>query len=210
MSKFPPARLLLPGRRKAYNATNQFHGGLFEFLRNSDLDATPYFQPPRGGKAAFVQNQFGALLGGRIVKDRTFFFASWQSSREVNGAPQIASVPTPAMRQGIFPARVNDPTTKNAFPNNTIPPSQWDTVAAKLLPLYPLPNIPGTGAVRNFFYNPKERVSIDHYTVKIDHHIGPKDNIFGRISQGWAAICSLPPCPIPPITPCSSISSSAR
>ena len=167
------------------SGTNELHGGMFEFLRNSDLDATPYFQPTGGGKAAFVQNQFGALVGGRIVRDRTFFFGSWQSSREVNGAPQIASVPTPAMRQGIFPARVNDPATKNPFPNNTIPASQWDSVSAKLMPLYPLPNLPVSGAVRNFFYNPKERVASDHYTLKIDHHFGSRDYLFGRVSQGW-------------------------
>ena len=61
--------------------------------------------------------------------------------------------------------------------------SQWDPVAAKLLPLYPEPNLPG--AVRNFYYNPKERLSADAYNVRIDHHIGPKDSMFGRISQNF-------------------------
>jgi hypothetical protein len=163
------------------SGTNGLHGNLFEFLRNSDMDATPYFQP--SGKALFIQNQFGATLGGPIIKDRTFFFGAWQSSREVNAAPQIGSVPTDAMRQGIFPGKVNDPTTKTPYPNNTIPVSQWDPVAAKLLALYPEPNLPG--AVRNFYYNPKERVSSDNYSVRIDHRIGSKDSIFGRISQGW-------------------------
>lgn len=164
------------------SGTNGLHGNLFEFLRNSDLDATPYFQPA-GGKPIFIQNQFGATLGGPVIKDRTFFFGAWQSSREVNAAPQVASVPTPAMRQGIFPGKINDPTTKNPYPNNTIPASQWDPVAAKLLALYPQPNLPGS--VRNFFYNPKERVSSDNYSLRVDHRIGSKDSIFGRISQGW-------------------------
>ncbi len=162
------------------SGTNSLHGNLFEFLRNSQMDATPYFQPS-GGKPLFIQNQFGATLGGPIVKDRTFVFGSWQSTREQSSAPQIASVPTLPMRQGIFPGRVNDPVTKLAFPNNTIPVSQWDSVAAKLMPLYPEPNLPS--AVRNFYYNPKERLKADAYNVRVDHHIGPKDSIFGRISQ---------------------------
>ncbi len=124
------------------SGTNGLHGGVFEFLRNSDLDATPYFQPT-GGKPLFIQNQFGATIGGPIVKDRTFYFGSWQSSREVNAAPQIGSVPTPAMRQGIF-AKVTDPTTHAPFANNTIPENRWDSAAKKLLPLFPSPNLPGS------------------------------------------------------------------
>src|SRR5207248_159986 len=137
---------------------------VFEFLRNSTMDATPYFQPAVGGKPLFIQNQFGATLGGRIVKDKTFFFGSWQSSREVNAAPQIGTVPTAALRQGVFPSQVNDPTTKQPFPNNTISPSVWDPVAAKIFALYPPQNLPGS--VRNFFYNPKERVASDTYSIK--------------------------------------------
>jgi hypothetical protein len=111
------------------SGTNSLHGSLFEFLRNSDLDAMPYFQPA-GGKPLFVQNQFGATFGGKIIKDRTFFFGSWQSSREVNAAPEIASVPTTVTQQGIFPGKITDPSTHAPFPNNTIPMSQWDKVAA--------------------------------------------------------------------------------
>jgi hypothetical protein len=75
------------------SGANQLHGTFFEFLRNSKLDATPYFQ--KGGpKPLFMQNQFDATLGGPIIRDRTFFFGSWQSSREVNAAPQVGTVPT--------------------------------------------------------------------------------------------------------------------
>src|SRR5438876_9045687 len=124
------------------SGTNSFHGNLFEFLRNSQLDATPYFQPS-GGKPLFIQNQFGATVGGPIIRDRTFFFGSWQSTREQSSAPQIASVPTLPMRQGIIPGRVNDPVTKLAFPNNTIQVSQSNSVAAKLIPLHPNPHLAG-------------------------------------------------------------------
>ena len=164
------------------SGTNAVHGSVFEFLRNSDLDATPYFQPA-GGKPLFIQNQFGATLGGPVIKDRTFFFGSWQSSREVNAAPQIATVPTSDTRQGIFAGKVTNPSTRAPFPNNTIPMSQWDRVAARLMPLFPAANLPGM--VRNFFYNPKERLSSDGYSVRVDHRIGSKDTMFGRISEGF-------------------------
>jgi hypothetical protein len=164
------------------SGTNELHATMFEFLRNSKMDATPYFQGT-GGKPLFIQNQFGATLGAPIVKNQTFFFGSWQSSREENAAAQIGTAPTPAVRQGIFPARVNDPTTKQPYPDNTVPASVWDPVSAKLFALYPLPNLPGS--VQNFFYNPKERVASDNYSIKVDHHFGSKDYIFGRISQGW-------------------------
>lgn len=122
------------------SGTNELHGNLFEFLRNSQMDATPYFQPAGTVKPLFIQNQFGATLGGHVIKNRTFFFGSWQSSREVNAAPQVGSVPTPAMRQGIFSKAVKDPLTKANFPNNTIPLTRWDPLVPKLLALYPEAN----------------------------------------------------------------------
>ena len=163
------------------SGTNNIHGNLFEFLRNSRMDATPYFQPAGGGKPIFIQNQFGATLGGPVIKDRTFFFGSWQTSREVNAAPQIGSVPTEAMQQGIFSKRVNDPITKLAFPNNQVPLSRFDPVAQKLVKLYPAPNLPGE--VRNFFYNPKESVNSNAYNLRVDHRFSAKDFAFMRLSQ---------------------------
>ena len=165
------------------SGTNAFHGNLFEFLRNSQLDALPYFQPP-GGNALFIQNQYGATFGGPIIKNKTFFFGSWQESREGNAAPQIASVPLASEHQGVFPSKVTDPTTGAAFPNNTIPISRWDPVAAGLFALYPSPTL--GGSVNNYSYNPKEIVNSDTYSVKVDHHFGPNDYLFGRISQGWS------------------------
>ena len=167
------------------SGTNAFHGNVFEFLRNSRVDASPYFQSfAGGGKPLFIQNQFGATFGGPVVKSRTFFFGSWQSSREVNAAPQIASVPTAAQHQGIFTSVVRDPVTKAAFLNNTIPVGRFDPVAAKLIALFPLPNQPG--ATRNYSSNPKERLTSDQYNVRVDHQISAKNSMFGRFSQSFA------------------------
>lgn len=194
------------------SGTNQFHGSLFEFLRNSALDAKPYFQPAGGGKPAFIQNQFGATFGGPVIRDRTFFFGSWQSSRELNAAPQIASVPLAPVRAGNFgTTRMYDPATLRAnpagsgsvrdqFPNNIIPASRWDPVAVKFAALFPEPNL--AGAVRNYFSNPKERVSNDQYNIRVDHKLGDHDTMFGRYSGSRNT--NILPAPLPP--PASDVS----
>ncbi len=174
------------------SGTNDLHGSLFEFLRNSKLDARPYFQPEGGGKPAFIQNQFGGTLGGRIRRDRAFYFASWQRTREINAAPQVASVPIQTLREGNFGnTRIFDPATvrpnpsgsgwaRDQFPANRVPAARWDPVSAKLAPLYPQQNLPGN--VRNYFYNPKERVYNDQLNGRVDYRIGSRDTLFGRLS----------------------------
>ncbi len=174
------------------SGTNHPHGSLFAFHRNSAVSATPYFQPLRGEKPQFLQNQFGATLGGPLIKDRTFYFASWQSSRELSAAPQVSTVPTQELRGGEFGARaIFDPGTTRAnpngsgfvrdpFPGNRVPATRWDPVAAKAAALYPEPNL--TGAVRNYFYNPKQTVFSDQGNLRVDHQLSPKDSLFGRVS----------------------------
>jgi len=165
------------------SGTNQFHGDLFEFLRNDHLDARAFFQPA-GTKPTFIQNQFGLTVGGPIVKDRSFFFGSWQRSLAGTSAPQVASVPLASEHSGVFPTAVKDPSAGGApFPNNTIPQSRWDPAAAGLFALYPLPTLAGTA--NNFRYSPQEIVNSDSYSVKLDHRIRTGDSVFGRISQGW-------------------------
>ena len=187
------------------SGTNKIHGSLFEFLRNARMDATPYFQPANGVKPSFIQNQFGATAGGPIRHDRTFFFGSWQSSREVNAAAQIGTVPTAATAVGNFGStKIYDPQTtrlnpagagyvRDQFPNNIVPLNRWDPVAVKLMALYPAPNLPGT--VRNFFYNPKERVYSDQYSGRVDHRLGDNDQLFGRLS--WFKGINTLPSPLP-------------
>ncbi len=186
---------------------NDLHGSLFHFHRNSAVSATPYFQPVRGQKPQFLQNQFGGTLGGPIVKNRTFYFGSWQSSRELSAAPQIATVPPLDLRAGDFGTRnVFDPDTtrpnpngtgfvRDPFPGNRIPVSRWDPVAAKAAPLYPEPNLPG--AVRNHFYNPKQTVFGEQGNLRIDHQVNDKNSLFGRvsISDGRNSLPTLLPAP---------------
>lgn len=186
------------------SGTNQLHGSAFEFLRNSFLDASPYFQPANTPNPQFIQNQFGATLGGPIIKDRTFFFFGWQSSREVNAAPQLAAVPTDAQKNGQFTTAIYDPATtipnpngsgyvRSAFAGNQIPASRYDPVSLKLLALYPEPNLTGKN---NFFSNQRESVDNDQFVGRLDHRFNDKDSLFGRYST--SANTNILPTTLPP------------
>jgi hypothetical protein len=81
------------------SGTNQFHGSLFEFFRNTKLDARSYFAATR---EQFNLNQFGGSLGGPIQKDKTYFFLDYQAKRQRHGVPFVGTIPTPAMKTGDF------------------------------------------------------------------------------------------------------------
>src|SRR5580658_6803051 len=91
------------------SGSNQFHGNVFEFLRNTDLDARNYFSPTRG---AFIQNQFGGTFGGPIQRNKIFFFADYQGTRQKLGVDTgLIPVPTNAERMGDF----SDPSLSSSF-----------------------------------------------------------------------------------------------
>ena len=187
------------------SGTNQYHGSMWEYLRNSFFDATPYFQVA-GQKPNYTQNQFGATFGGPIIKDRTFFFASWQSLQSVNVAPQLATVPTLSQRDGIFSTPIYEPAStianpngkgyvRTPFPDNTIPASDWDPVATKLLALYPLPNL---NRSTNFLSDQAERLQGEQGNIRGDHRFGDRDTFFVRYSKQDNT--SVLPAPLPPPT----------
>jgi hypothetical protein len=109
------------------SGSNDYHGSLFEFLRNTDLDARNFFAPNRG---EFKQNQFGGSLGGPIKKDKTFFFFDYQGKRSLEGITFVGQVPTAAMLQGDFsetfkdvaPFQLYNPAANGGFPGG--PPFQ--------------------------------------------------------------------------------------
>jgi hypothetical protein len=85
------------------SGTSTFHGSAYEFLRNRSLNANTFFNNRAGvQRPAFTQNQYGANLGGPVIKDKTFFFFSWEGFRLRQGASYTYSVPTDAMRAGDF------------------------------------------------------------------------------------------------------------
>src|SRR3990167_5737244 len=100
--------------------TNEFHGSVYEFLRNDKLDARDFFN--RGDLPPFRRNQFGASLGGPVVRDRIFFFANYEGFRRRQGAPRVASVPDENARQGLLPDASGVLRPVGPGPNNGINP----------------------------------------------------------------------------------------
>ncbi|SFR98232.1 Carboxypeptidase regulatory-like domain-containing protein [Granulicella pectinivorans] len=178
---------------------NAFHGAVFEFIRNSALDARGYFD---AAKPPFQQNQFGAALGGPIVKDKLFFFTDYQGLITHTAPTAITSVPTAAMRAGNFAgfANVYDPATyvaatksRTPFAGNQIDPSRFDPVAVKLLQILPQANIAGNA--NNFRYN-NLQVNVQHqYDVRFDYVASPKDSMFVQYTNGRADV-SFPKTPV--------------
>jgi hypothetical protein len=170
---------------------NAFHGTAFEFFRNSDLDARNYFDPPQ--IPAFHQNQFGGSLGGRIVKDKTFFFADIQKSYTIQGQSFLQTVPTALERSGNFSqlssviynpyttAVVNGVTTRQPFAGNIIPPSLMNATGVDIMNLYPLPNLPGLA--NNFSYSPPRTLSPISGDIRLDHRFTGNDSLFLRYSN---------------------------
>jgi hypothetical protein len=185
------------------SGTDNIHGSVFEYLRNSYLDASPFFQPALTAKPQFIQNQYGATAGGPIIKTRTFLFFAWQGSRTLDASPQLAVVPTPTELQGSFNTPIYNPATtaqnpngtdtRTQFPGNQIPTSSFDPVAAKLLTLFPAPNLTGAN---NFFSNQKESTDNDQYIGRIDHRFSDKDTAFAHYIASFTT--NVLPAVLPP------------
>ena len=143
------------------SGSNGFHGSLFEYLRNSDLDAADFFSNRSGApKSPLHRNQYGATLGGPIKRNKTFFFVSYEGFRQV--APTVSStrVPTAAER-----AQVTDP------------------ISRALLKFWPDPNTSIPGSANNFIANVGAS-TFDHTgLIRIDHRFGDKDVLIGRFAD---------------------------
>ncbi|MBM3810845.1 MAG: TonB-dependent receptor [Acidimicrobiia bacterium] len=156
--------------------TNDFHGTLWEFHRNSVLDARNFFAPT---KPSFRRNQFGAVAGGKLVRDRTFYFVGYEGQRRGQQEATLAVVPTQAMKRGDFSglAALRDPRASGqTFPNNQVPQSRWSTQGAGLLALYPDPNTAGR---QNIASTGTGAFRIDQFSARIDHRLNDKDSLFG-------------------------------
>src|SRR5438093_5964265 len=118
------------------SGTNAFHGSVWEFHRNSALDARNFFAPQ---EPAFRRSQIGVRHGGPIKKDQTFFFAAYEGQRRGQQEASLATVPSLAFKNGDFSSLatpVQDPMNGGSFPGNRIPPERWSKQGAGLLALY--------------------------------------------------------------------------
>ncbi len=168
------------------SGTNAFHGSLFEFLRNSVFDAKNFFDSGTAPIPPFRQNQFGGSFGGPIVKNRTFFFLSYEGQLVRKSLTQTFSVPTAAMRRGDFNglATIYDPSTTSSsgqrqpFAGNQL--TSIDPAAAAMLAEIPLPNLSGVG--QNLRATEGQRINENQYSARLDHQLTDKDNLFARAS----------------------------
>jgi hypothetical protein len=143
------------------SGTNQFHGDVYEFLRNSALDARNFFDGPR--VPPFRRNQFGGSVGGPIVKDKTFFFFNYEGLRQSLSSTQVNTVPSLDARQGIL-------STGNVTVDSAIVP---------YLQFWHVPNgaiLPG-GDTARYSVVTKQTGSGNFYTARVNHQFSAKDSL---------------------------------
>jgi hypothetical protein len=169
------------------SGTNAFHGSVFESLRNDALDAKNFFA---ASKPDIRLNQFGGTLGGPVRRNKTFFFGTWERTRQLTSQPVISTVPTLLNREGDFsdlrsssgqPIAIYDPITRQPFANNRIPANRIDPVAAAAIAQYPLPNRQGTAAnANNYIGNSDSTLDRDIIVAKADHELSASDRLTVR------------------------------
>lgn len=174
------------------SGTNEFHGGVWEFLRNDVFDARNFFEFQR---SPYKQNQFGGDIGGPILKNKLFFFGDYEGLRFVSeNTTSTGFVPTSAMLQGDFSALstpIYDPTTYNPatgkeqpFPGNMIPSNRISAFASKFNQFIPAPNTPPLAefAGANLLGTTESTLDDNKFSVKVDYNESEKDRFFGRFS----------------------------
>jgi len=178
------------------SGTNQLHGSVWEYNRNTVFNAVGFFKP-LNGTLPFNQNQYGAAAGGPIVKNKLFVFGDYEGFRRVYHPLQLASVPTTDMDKGDFSAYglpITNPLNGAQFPGGVIPASQFGPIA-KALTYLPAPNVAGLS--NNYSSSPSDTIYNDKGDIRGDYYIGSKITIFGRYSQLDTRIFSPPNIPGP-------------
>ena len=193
------------------SGTNQLHGSLFEFLRNSVLDANDFFANSRGVKlGSFKRNQFGASAGGPVViprlvdgRNRTFFFVTYEGLRQRAAENLLTTAPTALQRAGDFSQTrnaagqlivIHDPVTttasgsgftRQAFPGNRLPANRIDAVANNVTRYFPLPNAPGdpNSGTNNYAAQGSGLTDINQLDVKADENLNERHRFFARFSR---------------------------
>ncbi|MGC1186834.1 MAG: carboxypeptidase-like regulatory domain-containing protein [Candidatus Acidiferrales bacterium] len=150
------------------SGANELHGSVYEFLRNSDLDARNFFD--QGAIPPFERNVFGAALGGPIKKDKTFFFVNYEGFRQHLGVSDVTFVPDAEAREGFVPSSCPG-TSTTTLTNVGVAAS-----VAPLLALWPVANGPDLGCgVAEDFSHPLQAIREDFGTARIDHTFSTRD-----------------------------------
>jgi hypothetical protein len=181
------------------SGTNQVHGDVWEYIRNTNLDAKNWNATTKG---PYHENQFGATLGFPILKNHLFYFGDIEANRISIANPNIITVPTALMRQGNFSEFLNptltqggaairlyQPNSGGAQPlscagaNNVLCPGQIDTVAQNILNLYPSPNVGLAGQTyNNYNTNIGQSDNTIQWDQRVDWNVSQKDQVYARYS----------------------------
>lgn len=174
---------------------NSMHGSAYEFFRNDKLDAANFFDNFfQTRKAPFRQNQYGLTAGGAIVKNKLFYFGSWEGLRSRRSNTLSALVPTPEQLSGNLAglasskrdpdtgaSAILDPTTGRPFPGNRIPASRISSVTRNFIKYTPAPNSAAGG--RNFVTTKSTNRDDDQWGIRADYQVSSSDSIFARFTN---------------------------
>jgi hypothetical protein len=174
------------------SGSNAIHGTAYEFLRNDVLDAKNLFA---NVKPAYRRNDFGASLGGPILRNRLFVFGDIEDEIIRQSSTDVDTLPTVAQRSGLFSSPVIDPPAGAAFPGNQIPLTRMDPVALNILSLVPLPQTPA--ATSNYVYNSPANQDPKHWDFRADDILSDRQNAYFRYSE--QVIDNGVTSPLPPI-----------
>ena len=184
------------------SGTSQFHGTIYEFVRNDVFNARNAFATSTVKKPILRYNQFGGALGGPIYKDRAFFFGNYEEYRFIQGNPQYLSVPTSAQRVGNFAGLadatgklirlynpysttiVNNVATRTPYANNQI--TNIDPVSLNYQnAFYPLPNVTPSNAftnTSNYLFIQRGQNAMRQALGRVDYRVTEKDSFFSRFA----------------------------
>ena len=174
------------------SGTNQFHGAASYFNRSSDRTALSPFQHKQNAENPDRQyDRFSAMLAGPVIKDSTFFMASYERLEDLTAEPVTLTVPTEKMRKGDFSEllplgiKIYDPLTgtsaRKAFDGNIIPTNRLNPIALALMKYYPMPNQAGKSDQTNNYYSPQNR-SYDYNAaiVRLDQSLSGGHQLFAN------------------------------
>jgi hypothetical protein len=170
------------------SGSNEFHGSAFNHHTNSRLRARNVFFTTPGILPKNIINQYGGTLGGPVLKNRLFFFTSFEGMRQRQSFSRFVTVPTARHRTGDFTdvtTPIYDPRTgaangtgRQAFANNIIPAERIDAISRQILALVPLPSIDRTA--QNLFLSAPLQINRDNWDGKLNYNLGSNTTLFGR------------------------------
>jgi hypothetical protein len=173
------------------SGSNDLHGSAFEYHNNNETKARPFFLPANQGKPKLVYNQFGGTIGGPIVRNKLFYFASYEGTYDREFAGALSSAPTEAMRKGDMsasPRLIYDPLTGTAdgkgrtpFPANLVPAGRLDPIALKIVGLMPPLTYPDQ-VTANYYSQGAYRFDRNTLDTKLNWNLTNKLTSYLRVS----------------------------